>query len=109
MARTSPPGGEDHFIEELRSKKPRIRLTGSGPIPSLLGVGGNGDLLPHLKAHLKSFGDLVEIVPELVSGRRTVKSRIIAHRPEERLALVLILAILPEALSLKAALGVLPL
>ena len=77
-------------------------------IPRLLGIGGNRDLLPHLETHLKVFGNLVQIAPELIRGRRSVERRVVPHGPEERLALVLILAILPQALPGKRALGILP-
>jgi len=57
--------------------------------------GGDGDFLPHLEAHLKVFGDLSQLVAELVRGGRSVEGRVIAYSPEEWFALILILAILP--------------
>jgi hypothetical protein len=67
------------------------------------------EFLPDLKAHLKVFGDLVEVVAELGCGRWTVKRRIVSHCPEQRLSLILVLAIFPEAFPRKGALGILPL
>jgi hypothetical protein len=102
-------GCQHELLEECDIKEPWIRLTSSCPIPHLLGVGWNGDLLPHPNAHLKVFGDLVQVMPELIGSGRTVEGGIIADGPEEWLALILILGILPEALTRKTALDVLPL
>ncbi len=74
-----------------------------------LRIGGNGDILPPPEAHLKVFEDLSQVVAELVGGRGSVERRVVAHGPEEWLALILILAILPQTLAGECALGVLPL
>ncbi|HEV8327270.1 MAG TPA: hypothetical protein VGQ08_07275 [Nitrospiraceae bacterium] len=98
---------EHQLIKQLSVEEPGIRLTDPGSISGLPGIGRNRDLLPYLEAHLKVFGDLAEIVPELVCGGRSVERRVVPHRPEQRLALVLILAILPQALMSKRLLGIL--
>ena len=73
----------------------------------MTGEAGNGDLLPHLTTHLEVFGNLIQIPQELVCHWRSVECRIIAHGSEQRLVVVLVLAILAEALPGKRALGVL--
>jgi hypothetical protein len=51
---------------------------------------------------------LIEVSPELICSRRSVKGRVVSHSPEQRLTSVLILAILSQALLSEFALGVLP-
>src|SRR6478736_6062696 len=95
------------LLEQLGIQESRIGLTGPHTVAGMLGIGGNGDLFPHLETHLKVFGDLRQIVSKLVCGGRSVEGRVIAHRSEERLALVLILAVLAQAFTGERALGVL--
>jgi hypothetical protein len=101
-------GRQHQLIEQFSIEKLWVRLTGPGSIPRLLGIARNRDLFPHLEAHLKVFWDLAQIAPELVCARRSVERRVVPHGPKQRLTLVLILAILPEAFPIKRALGILP-
>jgi hypothetical protein len=101
-------GREHKLFEEFCIKKPWIRLTGPHTIPGLLGIARNRDLLPHLEAHLKVFGDLAEIALELVCGRRSVERRVVTHGPEQWLVVVLVLAILAQTFLSKLALGIFP-
>ena len=87
-------GLQDQFDEGLGIEKPRIRLTRFHSVPSMIGVGGDRNLFPHLAAHLEVFGDLRQIPLELVRGRRSVKGGIVAYRAKERLAVIEILAVL---------------
>src|SRR5437773_2125305 len=91
--------GEDELVEEFRVEEPWIRLSGSGSIASLLRIARDRDVLPHLETHLKVFGNLVQVPSELIGGRRLVEGRIVPHGPEQWFPLVLILAILSQALS----------
>ena len=100
---------QNQFVEQLGVKESRIRLARIRPIPRLLRKGWNRDQLPHLETHLEIFGNLVQVAPELIGRGRAVERRIVPHGPEQRFALVLILAILSQALPRKRALGVLPL
>lgn len=59
---------EHEIIEELRIKKPRMRVSGLHAIPSLLRVGRNSDLLSHLEAYLEVSRNLIHIVPKLLDG-----------------------------------------
>lgn len=95
--------------ESFGVEKVRIRLSGPNAIACMLRIGWDGDLLPHLETHFKVFGDLRQVASELVCGWWPVEGRIIAHRAEERLAVVVILTELPKAYAGKARLGVLPL
>lgn len=73
----------------------------------MLGIGGDSQFLPHLEAHPKVFGNLRQVVPELIRGRGTIERGIVADRTEQRLAIVEILAIFAEALPGERSLGVL--
>jgi hypothetical protein len=48
-------------------------------------------LLPHLEAHLKVFGDLIEIPRQLLSSGRPIKCRVITDGPKERFSIIEIL------------------
>ena len=72
----------------------------------MTGEARNGDLFPDLATHLEVFGNLIEVPQELVRHWRSVECRIIAHGSEQRLVVVLILAILAEAFPGKYTLGV---
>ena len=85
---------EHKLIEDLRVQKVRIGLAGLCPIARVLRITWDRDLLPHLEIHLKVFGNLIELLSELVRCRRAVKRRVIADRAETGLPLVQILAIL---------------
>jgi hypothetical protein len=74
----------------------------------MLRKAGNRDFLPHLETDLEVFGDLRQVMPELGGGGRSVERRVVPHGPEQRLALVLILAILLQTFMGKRALGILP-
>jgi len=78
------------------------------PIAGRLRIGGNRDLLPHLETHLEIFGDLGQIVPELVGGGRLVEGRVVAYGPEQWFALILILAMLSQAVPGERDLGLAP-
>jgi hypothetical protein len=62
----------------------------------MLRIGRDGDLFPHLAAHLKVFGNLVQIASELIGSRA-----------KERVALIQILTVFPETVPRKGGLGVL--
>ncbi len=94
------------FIEKLRVQKVRIGLSSFGPLTWLFRIAGNGDLFPDLETHFKVFGNLVQIFPELVWSRRPVKGRIVADRPETRLPVIEILAILSQTFPRKRRLCV---
>ncbi|MEO7860310.1 MAG: hypothetical protein ABIU05_07665 [Nitrospirales bacterium] len=68
-------GRQHHVIEELRIKKGRIRLTSFDSIAHMTGESRNGDLLPDLATHLEVFGDLSQVVEELVCRGRSVVSQ----------------------------------
>jgi hypothetical protein len=72
----------------------------------VLGIHGDGDLLPHLGTHLKVFGNLLQIPQKLVRRGRSVKTGINANGPEERLAFVEVLAKLAKGLSCKGRGGI---
>ena len=98
---------QHEFVEELCIKETWVWLPGPGSVASLLRIGRDRDLFPHLEAHLKVFGDLIQVSPELIRRGGTVEGRVIAYGLEERLALVLILAVLAETFPRKRALRVL--
>ena len=100
---------QDEIIEQLRIQESRIGLTGLRPVPRLFGKGRDRNLLPDLKTHLKVFRDLCQIPPKLIRRWRAIERGVITDSPEERFAIVLILAILTETFSRKRALRVLPL
>ena len=100
---------QHELIEELRIEEAGIRLAGSRSISSLVGIARNRDLFPDFETHLKVFGDLIQITPQLIRRRWPVERRVVAHRSEQGLILVLILAILAETFSGKRALRVLSL
>jgi hypothetical protein len=63
------PKGLQHQLAELVGvEKVRIRAPGSHSISGVPGIGWDGDLLPHLKAHLKIFWNLRQVACELVRG-----------------------------------------
>jgi len=95
-------------LEELRVEEPWIPLSGLRSIARMRRIDRNREFLPHLEAHLKGFWYLTEVVVEAVDGRWSVEARIVAHSPKESFALVLVLAILGEALPGERALGILP-
>ena len=95
------------LIGERRIEKPWIGLAGFHAITRMIGEARDGDLLPHLATHLEVFGNLIQIPQELVGRGRSVERRIVAHRSEQWLVAVLVLAILTEAFPGKYALGVL--
>lgn len=88
-------GHQHQIIEQLWHRGTGVWLPCMRPI--LLGEGGNRDGLPDLEAHLELVRDLVEVAPELIGRGRTAERRIIANCPEQRFALVLVLAVLPQA------------
>jgi len=55
--------------------------------------GRDGQFLPDLGTQLKVFGDLIEVVFELVNSRRPVEGRIVADGLEKWFAVVEILAV----------------
>ena len=61
--------------------------------------GRDGQLFPDLETHLEIFRDLVEIVLELVRGRRPVEGGIVTDGPEQGLAFIQVLAIFSETFS----------
>ena len=98
---------EHEFVEELGIKKPWVRLPSLHAVAWLLGVAGNGDLLPYLEAHLEVFGDLIEVPSQLLCRWRPIKCGVVADCTKERLSIVEILAILTEAFPGKGTFGVL--
>lgn len=98
---------QHEIIEQLRIQESRIGLPSPCAIACVLRIAWNHDILPHLEAHLNVFGDLSQIVPELVCGGRSVERRIIADGSKQGLPLVLILAVLSQTLTGKCALGLL--
>ena len=100
---------EHQVIKQFCIKEAWIRLSCPGSILCLFRIAGNRDFFPHLETHFKVFGNLVQVTPELIRGRRAVKRRIIPSGPEEWLIVVLILAVLAEAFLRKFALRVLAL
>ncbi len=102
-------GREHQVIEELCIEESRIRLACFGAIPSLFRVGWDRDLFPDLEAYLKVFGDLIEIVTQLVGRRRSLEGGVVADGPKEWFAIEEILAVLAKAFPCKGGLGVLPL
>src|SRR5712691_3068404 len=84
---------QHQLIEQLGIEEPGIRLTRPHSITSVLRVAWNGDLFPHFEAHLKVFGNLIQIVTKLIHCRRSIERRIVPYGPEEWLVVVLILAV----------------
>jgi hypothetical protein len=74
-----PIGGELEVVKEFRVEKPWVRLTRPGPIARLLRIAGDCDLFPHFETHLEIFGDLSQVVPELVGGGKPVEGRIVPY------------------------------
>ena len=66
----------------------------------------DGQFFPDLDTHFEAFGDLVQIIFELVGGRGPVESGIVADGAKERLAVIEILAVLAQALARKCRLFV---
>ena len=73
----------------------------------MTGEARNGDLLPDLATHLEVFGNLIQIPQELVGRGGSVECRIVSPSPKQGLVVILVLAILAEALPGKYTLGVL--
>jgi hypothetical protein len=61
------------------------------------------------ETHLEVFGDLMQITLELIRAWRSVEGRFITHGSEQRLVIVLVLAVLVDTLLSKFGLGLLPL
>jgi len=96
---------QNHILKELSVEKASVRLTCPGPIARVIDISGDGQLIPHLEAHVKIVGNLVQVASEMVGGGWTAIPRVVADGAKERPTLILILAILSETFSLKAALG----
>jgi len=77
-----PIGCENKIVKDCCVEKTWIRLPGPDAIACLVCVERDRNFLPDLTTHFKVFGDLVQVTPELVRGRRAVKRRIISHGPE---------------------------
>ena len=94
-------------MKRLRIKKALVWLTCIDAIPGMLGIGRDGDLFPHLAAHLKVFGDLVQIPSELIGCGRAIKRRVVADGAKEWFPLIQILAVFAETVSGKGRLAIL--
>jgi hypothetical protein len=62
------------ILEELGVEKPSVRLACPDTIARVIGIAGDGQLIPHLEAHVKIFGNLVQIAPEMIGDGQTIKS-----------------------------------
>ncbi len=86
-----------------------VRLSSLEVVPCLCCVGLDRHFSYTLQtAHLKVFGHLIQIPAELVCGWWSMERRVIPHGSEQRLVIVLILAVFVQALLIKLALGIFP-
>jgi len=106
--RTSLLGTAQHqLLKQLGIQESWIGLPGPNTIAGVSCIAGTGDLLPHLEAHLKVFGNLGQIVPELIGSRRSVEGRLVPYGPEKWFLVVLVLTVFAETLLSKLTLGIL--
>src|SRR6185295_8411115 len=69
---------QNHLLEELGVEKARVRLAGPDPMARVLGKAGDGQLIPHLEAHVKILGNLFPIAQQLIGIGRTAEPCVIA-------------------------------
>jgi hypothetical protein len=98
---------QDQFDEGAGIEKPRIWLTRFYAIPGMLGIDRDGDLFPHLAAHLKVFGNLIQVAFKLIGRGGPIERAVIADGAKERFALVEILAVSSETVPHKSRLAIL--
>ena len=48
---------QNHILKELSVEKASVRLTCPGPIARVIDISGDGQLIPHLEAHVKIVGN----------------------------------------------------
>ena len=99
-------GSQHEVLEQLGIEEPWVWLSGAQAITSLHWIARDREFLPDRTAHVKVFGNLSQVTPELIRGRWATERRIISYCPEKQLTLMLILAVFAEAFSRKAALGI---
>ncbi|MGH7181788.1 MAG: hypothetical protein ACREJN_07420 [Nitrospiraceae bacterium] len=64
---------QHQILEELSVEKQSVRLTRPDTIARVICIAGDGQLIPHLEAHVKIFGHLVQIAPKMIGGGRTAE------------------------------------
>jgi hypothetical protein len=75
---------QDHLSEETAIEKPGVGFTGLGAISGEIGIGGNRQLFPHLRAKVEIGRNLAAIVCELGNTCRPVEGMVDAHGAKER-------------------------